>query len=150
MIADRRRKILIAALTVAFLIVVGILLLLHRSTRDMERFVRPDKAKRSPSGAFIASFRPGPEQNGVATWVVVIADTDGSEVFRDDRAYSARHGVGVTWLSVRDQLWILSSDIGDGYVERREDAGTWTKVMLGPENRDGVPEEVRQLTRRSR
>jgi hypothetical protein len=83
-----------------------------------ERFVVPDRPRHSPSGEFLALVEDGPVQNGVRTWVVVLVDSDGAEVFRDDYAYSTRHGVGVTWLSDEDQVWILSGDVGTAYVER--------------------------------
>jgi hypothetical protein len=85
----------------------------------------------------------GPRQNGVETLVVVIKDASDAEVFHDDYAYSSRHGVGVTWLSNRDQLWILSADVGTSYVEQR--GGTWTKVGITPETRGDIPPEIVQL-----
>jgi hypothetical protein len=119
-------------------------------SREAERFVRPGSPRSSPSGAFTASLQAGAEQDGVAMWVVVIAQADGAEVFRDNHAYSARHGVGVTWLSARDQLWILSADEGNAYVQKSNDGRSWVKVMLGPSNRDSVPEEIARLTRHDR
>jgi hypothetical protein len=63
----------------------------------------------------------------VTTWVVVIRRSDsGQEVFHDVVSYSTRHGVGVTWLSSADQLWILSADVGHAHVE--EHAGAWVKT----------------------
>jgi len=109
-----------------------------------ERFVEPDQPKTSPSGEFIAHVADGPDDNGVATRVVVITDVDGRKVFRDDYAYSTRHGVGVTWLSSTDQLWILSADVGNAYVERRPD-GTWSKTPITPENRNTIPPEIVEL-----
>ncbi|OLF19352.1 hypothetical protein BU204_02865 [Actinophytocola xanthii] len=109
-----------------------------------DRYVELDRPQRSPSGEFTASLVAGPEQDGVATRVVVVTDTDGHEVFRDDYAYSTRHGVGVTWLSSADQLWILSADVGTAHVDRAAD-GTWTKTAISPETADTVPEEIERL-----
>jgi hypothetical protein len=114
-----------------------------RSTDRQDRFVRPGAPRTSPSGTFTASVVPGPRQNGVDTLVVVITDRAGAEVFRDDYAYSSRHGVGVTWLSDRDQLWILSSDVGTSYVEPT--GGRWTKVAITPETRADIPAEIDKL-----
>ena len=112
---------------------------------EAERFVRHDRPRLSPSGAFTASLQPGPEQNGVATWRVVIAEAGGAELFRDEQVYSARHGVGVTWLSTRDQLWILSADVGDAFVERRDNGNSWDKILLTPTSGPLVPEEIARL-----
>lgn len=46
------------------------------------------------------------------SWIVVITERAGREVFRDGEAYSSRHGVGITWLTDTDELWVLSSDVG--------------------------------------
>ncbi|RKT55487.1 hypothetical protein [Saccharothrix australiensis] len=112
--------------------------------RDDDRFVRPDAPKASPSGSYTAHAELGPAQNGVATWVVVIRDRGGSEVFRDDYAYSTRHGVGITWLSTADQLWVLSSDVGDAHVDRV--GTTWTKTPITPDTLGDEPEEIRRLS----
>jgi hypothetical protein len=111
---------------------------------DDDRFVQVGNPKTAPSGAYTASLDDGADQNGVATRIVVITDADGEEVFRDDYAYSTRHGVGVTWLSSADQLWILSSDVGTAHVDRQAD-GTWTKTGITPETKDTIPEEIDQL-----
>ena len=80
----------------------------------------------SPSGKFVARVDIEPEQNGVETWIVVIDDVSGRKVFRDTDAYSSRHGVGITWLSGADELWLLSSDIDTSSVARGPDGG-WRK-----------------------
>jgi hypothetical protein len=136
-----------AALSVVLAGAFAAWFLFARQSSDAERFARPGRPRSSPSGAFMASLAAGPEQNGVATWVVTIADASGAEVFRDDHAYSARHGLGVTWLSSRDQLWILSFDVGDAYVQQRDDGRSWVKVMLTPGNQD-TPEEIARLVHR--
>ncbi len=109
-----------------------------------ERFATPDHPLPSPSGGYVAAPEMGPEQNNVQTWVVVIRDRSGTEVFRDDYAYSTRHGVGVTWLSTADQLWILSGDVGTAHVDRMPD-GTWRKTAITPETVGQVPAEIAQL-----
>ena len=109
-----------------------------------ERFATPARPLPSPSGAYIAAPEMGPEQNGVKTWVVVIRDRSGTEVFRDHYAYSTRHGVGITWLATADQLWILSGDVGTAHVDRLPD-GTWEKTAITPETLDQVPQEIAQL-----
>lgn len=111
-------------------------------SRDDDRFARPGHPKDSPSGRFTVSVGMGPKQNGVETWVAVIRDnaTD-SEVFHDSYAYSSRHGLGITWLSSRDQLWLLSSDVGTSHVDQQPD-GTWVKTTINPETVSDIPEEI--------
>jgi hypothetical protein len=92
----------------------------------------------------VASFRDGPAQNGVPTWIVVVTDTAGHVVFDDGYAYSRRHGVGATWLSDRDQLWILSGDVGTAHVEQ-SDGGGWVKTDITPDTVGTVPAEIRKL-----
>jgi hypothetical protein len=80
----------------------------------------------------------GPNQNGVDTWVAVIRDNaTGAEVFRDSYAYGNRHGVGITWLSSADQLWLLSNDVGTAHVDRKPD-GTWIKTSIYPEKQSAT------------
>ena len=131
------------ATSVALVLVLAGCSIFGRSGGRQDRFARPGAPRTSPSGAYIASVVPGPPENGVDTLVVVITDGSGLEVFRDDYAYSTRHGVGVTWLSDRDQLWILSADVGHSYVEIRD--GRWTKVDITPETSDSVPGEIADL-----
>jgi RHS repeat-associated protein len=115
-----------------------------RSGQSQDRFVRADAPRTSPSGKFVASFRDGPAQNGVPTWIVVIKDTTGHVVFDDGYAYSRRHGVGATWLSTGDQLWILSSDVGTAHVDP-VDGGGWVKTSITPDTVASVPEEIQKL-----
>ncbi len=110
------------------------------------RFVTLQQTKPSPSGAFVAKVETGPEQNGVATWVTIIQDKSGREVFRDSYAYSTRHGVGITWLSSADQLWLISSDVGLARIDKHDD-GRWTKTAITPETLAQVPQEIAQLRR---
>lgn len=150
---DRPRKALLAAVAVGLVLVVAAALAVTWSggdggaagTREDDRFVRPGAPGVAPSGAVTAYTEPGPEQDGVSTWVVVLRDRGGAEVFRDDYAYSDRHGVGVTWLSTADQLWVLSADVGDAHVDR---VGTgWVKTVLTPGTVGDKPEEIRRLGR---
>jgi hypothetical protein len=129
--------------SVAVVLALAGCLMSRGSGSGEDRFVRPGAPRNSPSGSFTASVVPGPDQDGVATTIVVISDATGKEVFRDNYAYSNRHGVGVTWLSTQDQLWILSSDVGSAHVDRT-DAG-WTKTMVTPETKASVPEEITRL-----
>ncbi|WP_233152739.1 hypothetical protein [Mycobacterium sp. NS-7484] len=115
------------------------------SNREGDRFARPDHPKHSPSGQYSVSVASGPSQNRVDTWVVAIKDTaTGAEVFHDTTAYSTRHGVGITWLSSSDQLWLLSSDIGTAHVDRQSD-GTWVKTYISPDTVGDIPDEIRAL-----
>ncbi len=116
-----------------------------RADDSGDRFARPDQPKDSPSGQFTVSVDLGPEQNGVQTWVPVIREkANDLEVFRDTYAYSSRHGVGITWLSGSDQLWLVSSDVGTAHVDRNVD-GRWTKTAIYPETLSEVPEEIRGI-----
>jgi hypothetical protein len=118
---------------------------LFGSGREGERFARPGEPKASPSGDFIVSVDMGPVQNGVETWIPVIRDNaTGAEVFRDTDAYSSRHGVGITWLSTDDQLWLLSGDVGTAHIDRQP-SGTWTKTGITPETRNDIPDEIAAL-----
>lgn len=107
-----------------------------------DRFARPDHPRDSPSGHYTASVDLGRNQNGVDTWVAVIRNnTTGTEVFRDPYAYSTRHGIGITWLSTNDQLWLLSGDVGTSHVDRQPD-GTWVKANIYPDTAGDIPEEI--------
>jgi len=113
-----------------------------------QRFARPGQPQTSPSGTFVAQADLGPEPNGVQTWVVVITERDGREVFRDSEAYSSRHGVGITWRAGTDELWVLSSDVGTSSVRRGAD-GNWSKEYPRPGHYEqDVPAEIRELAGR--
>ena len=133
----------LVAASVALVLVLTGCAIFGRSGGRQDRFARPGAPRTSPSGEYIASVVAGPPENGVETLVVVITDRSGREVFRDDDAYSTRHGVGVTWLSDRDQLWILSADVGHSYVEAQD--GRWTKVDITPESTASIPGEIADL-----
>ncbi|ANE82617.1 hypothetical protein A7U43_04040 [Mycobacterium adipatum] len=114
--------------------------LFGRDSETDERAVRPGEPKPSPSGLYTAYAEDGAPQNTVKTLVDVIRDKDGNEVYRDDAAYSTRHGVLFTWLSTEpNQLWILSSDVGTFHVAPDND-GTWTK-----QHATNVPPEIKDL-----
>ena len=97
----------------------------------------------SPSGEHVATLVAGPEQDGVGTLVVEIADGDGDVVFRSGEAYSTRHGVAVAWQSDGDVLWVLSSDVGTARVEAS--SGTWEQTFLTAQTRADVPPEIDAL-----
>ncbi|MGI8647788.1 MAG: hypothetical protein ACR2JX_06145 [Mycobacteriales bacterium] len=118
-----------------------------RTNAQEERFVGIGKPKLSSSGLYTASVKFGPEENSVKTWIAVINDTSGTEVFRDDYAYSPRHRLTITWLSGHDQLWILSSDVGTSHIDRQPD-GTWKKIDITPETLGEVPAEINQYRHR--
>lgn len=137
------RQLAIAALIACLLSGCG--LFGGGASRNDDRFARPDHPKDSPSGQYSVSVDLGPNQNGVDTWVAVVRDkATGAEVFRDSYAYSSRHGIGITWLSSRDQLWLLSSDVGTAHVDWQPD-GTWTKTSIYPETVGDIPEEITAL-----
>ncbi|WP_232020066.1 hypothetical protein [Mycolicibacterium hassiacum] len=109
------------------------------------RAVRPDHPRQSPSGQFTAYAEPGPDQNGVETWTVVVRGRAGEEVFRDDYAYSTRHGVLITWLTTEPhQLWVYSGDVAVSYVSP-DSTGRWTKTAV---SRDEIPSEITDLWKR--
>lgn len=141
---SRKAALLVAAVVAVAGVLGGCAMYGKSSSRQEDRFVRPGVARVSPSGGFTAYAEPGPPQNGVATWVVVVWDGSNAEVYRDSYAYSTRHGVGITWLSNADQLWVLSSDVGDAHVDRKPD-GTWVKTAITPETINDIPEEIRIL-----
>jgi hypothetical protein len=134
------RHIVVAVAIAALLAGCG----LFGRDRANDRFARPGHPKTSPSGSYTALAEFGPEQNGVKTWVAVIRDKSGKDVFRDDYAYSTRHGIGITWLSSGDQLWLLSGDVGDAHVNRNPN-GTWTKTQIVPETVKDIPPEIEAL-----
>jgi hypothetical protein len=136
-----------AALCIAGAVLIAFTLWQDRARAEHSgRFATLQQGKPSPSDAFIAKVETGAEQNGVATWITVIQDKSGREVFRDSYAYSTRHGVGITWLSTADQLWLISSDVGLARIDKQDD-GRWTKTTITPEMLAQVPQEIAQLRR---
>ncbi|MBU8810941.1 hypothetical protein [Mycolicibacterium goodii] len=108
-----------------------------------ERFVRPGSPRVSPSTIYTAAVDRGPVHDGVETWVAVIIDESGAEVFHDDHAFSAGHETDITWLSNEDQLWLLSREVGSAHVDRHPD-GRWIKTTVSPDA-DSMPAEIREL-----
>lgn len=95
----------------------------------------------SPSGEYTASVEYGPEDNGVKTWVPVIRDKSGKEVFRDSHddysPCSTRQKLLVTWLSTKPaELWVYSDDVGSFSISRSAD-GEWMK------QHNGAPKEIK-------
>ena len=108
-----------------------------------ERFVRPGAPKVSPSKIYTAAVDRGPLHDGAETWVAVIIDESGAEVFHDDHAFGAGHETGITWLSNEDQLWLLSSEVDSAHVDREPD-GRWVKTTVSPDA-GSMPAEIREL-----
>lgn len=116
-----------------------------RGGKAQDRFVRPGAPRTSPTGAFVASVEETDSGSGsVKTWTTVVVNASGAEVFRDTYAYSTRHALAVTWLSTKDQLWILSSDVGTAHIEPATD-GKWVKTAITPQTRPDIPEEISDL-----
>lgn len=109
--------------------------------RNADRFVKPGAPKVSPSKIYTAALDRGPVHDGAETWVAVIIDESGAEVFHDDHAFGDGHETDITWLSNEDQLWLLSRDVGSAHVDRHPD-GRWLKTTVSP---DSVPTEIREL-----
>jgi len=98
----------------------------------------PGAVRPSPSTLFVVD--PELVDPQADTWVVVIRDHRGVEVFRDGTHYPAADGLIVTWLSNADQLWVLS---GRSTVERITRGPTgWAKVLVPPVERHTVPREI--------
>lgn len=113
------------------------------SSADVNRLVRPDHPVDSPSGEYTASVEYGPTENNVKTWIPVIRDNNGSEVFRDSHdpyaPYSTRSVLYVAWLSTKPaELWVYSGDVGQFAIAKQPD-GTWAKRS------ETMPEEIANL-----
>lgn len=140
-----RITIVIIAVTAVVGVLAGCTALFGSDRSADERFARPGHPRTSPSGEFVAHAELGPEENGVQTRIVVITERGGHEVFRDTEPYSSRHGVGITWLTDTDELWILSADVGTSYVQQDTD-GTWSKEYPRLDHyNDDVPAEIQDL-----
>lgn len=112
--------------------------------KDDNKLVTPGHSAVSPSGNFTAYVENGPDDNKVKTWVPVIRDKSGTEVFRDGKdeygPYSTRHTTYVAWLSTKpNELWIYSGDVGTFFISPGQD-GKWTKEHAGV-----VPQEIKDL-----
>jgi hypothetical protein len=103
---------------------VALLLVLTGCGDDSEdRFARPGSPKTSPSGKFVAHAEGA---SGVR-----VTDRNGGELFRKSYEYATSYrndGIGVVWLSTKDQLWVLVP--GNRMSERIEAGqdGVWTAV----------------------
>lgn len=87
-----------------------------------DRFARPGAPRTSPSGKFVAHAESASE--------VRVTDRNGGDVFRKSYEYatsSRADGIGVVWLSQRDQLWVLVPGDTSERVEPGPD-GVWTAV----------------------
>ena len=95
---------------------VALLLALTGCGSDSEdRFATPGAPKSSPSGKFVAHADSASE--------VRVTDRDGGEVFRKSYEYATSYradGIGVVWLSDKDQLWVL---VPGGRMSERIEAG---------------------------
>lgn len=137
------RRGLLAGLVAVSAIVAGCSLFGQSKSLDGDRFVRPDHPVDSPSGQYTAAVEHGPAENGVETWIPVIRDKNGTEVFRDDHdsyaPYSTRSVLYVTWLSSKPaELWVYSGDVGEFATSQQAD-GTWAK------RGEAAPKEITDL-----
>lgn len=111
------------------------------------RFVTPDHPQASPSGTYTASAEPGPAENSVTTWVPVVRDKAGKEVFHGHSSYSTGNGVMITWLSTEpEQLWVYSGDAGVYRIAPGSHGG-WTRSAVKSAN---VPAEITELWKSQR
>src|SRR5690349_11425393 len=101
-------------------LVALLLTLTSCGSESQDRFVRPGAPKSSPSGNFVAHAESASE--------VRVTDRNGGDVFRKSYEYatsSRADGIGVVWLSQRDQLWVLVPGDTSERVEAGPD-GVWT------------------------
>ncbi|BDY33141.1 hypothetical protein [Mycolicibacterium mageritense] len=141
--ADARRYLLAGLVAMTTLIAGCSLFGQSKSSLDGDRFVRPDHPVESPSGEYTASIEYGPTENNVKTWIPVVRDKNGSEVFRDVHdsyaPYSTRSVLYVTWLSTKPaELWVYSGDVGEFAISQQPD-GTWSKRA------EAAPKEITDL-----
>jgi hypothetical protein len=114
---------------------VALLLVLTGCGSDSEdRFARPGSPRTSPSGKFVAHAEGS---SGVR-----VTDRNGGELFRKSYEYATSYrndGIGVVWLSTKDQLWVLVP--GNRMSERIEAGqdGVWTAVEAE------LPREITRL-----
>ncbi|MFI6102483.1 hypothetical protein ACIA8G_43625 [Lentzea sp. NPDC051213] len=99
-----------------------------------DRFAQPGAPKSSPSGKFVA--------HAEGTSAVRVTDRNGGDVFQKSYEYATSYradGIGVVWLSKKDQLWVLVP--GGRTSERIEPGpdGIWTATE------DELPGEITRL-----
>ncbi|QZH60230.1 hypothetical protein K1X22_29675 [Mycolicibacterium farcinogenes] len=136
-------KRIVAVILAVMAIAVGC----GKSDDSAAQTVTPEHAQTSPSGVYTASVQDGPEENGAKTWVVVVRDKAGQEVFHDRSAYNPADGVMITWSPTEpEQLWVYSGDAGVYRIAPGSHGG-WTRAGVKPEN---VPSEVSTLWESSR
>ncbi|MEX3654819.1 hypothetical protein ABFW14_12080 [Mycolicibacterium fortuitum] len=134
---------LIAAMLAVMVIAAGC----GESDDGSAAIVTPGHAQTSPSGTYSAFAQRGPEENGAETWVVVVRDKAGQEVFHDRSAYNPANGVMITWLPTEpEQLWVYSGDAGVYRIAPGSHGG-WTRAGVKPKN---VPSEISKLWESSR
>lgn len=118
-------------------IVAVLLLALVACGSQEDRFVRPGVPRTSPSGNYVAHT-----ESVSGKTVLLITNPAGDELYRDSLEYwtSERNdGVGVLWLSDRDQLWLLVP--GSTHQRVEPDAqGAWHRVADSE-----LPEEIKRL-----
>ncbi|ANZ38714.1 hypothetical protein BBK82_24250 [Lentzea guizhouensis] len=98
-----------------------------------DRFASPGAPKTSPSGEYVAHAESPTE--------VRVTDRNGGDVFRKSYEYATSHradGIGVVWLSTKDQLWVLVPNDGTERIEAGPD-GEWRAT------RDELPREITRL-----
>ncbi|MBP2450938.1 hypothetical protein [Mycolicibacterium lutetiense] len=135
-------KRLIAVILAVMVIVAGC----GKSDNAAAAIVTPGHDQASPSDAYTAVAEEGPDENGVKTWVVVIRDKAGQEVFHDHSSYRTP-GVMITWLPTEpEQLWVYSGDAGVYRIAPGSHGG-WTRSVVKREN---VPPEISSLGESSR
>lgn len=107
------------------------------------RLVTASHPVASPSARYSAALTPATVTGGVQTYVVVIRDAAGRELFRDTATYTADQGLAVAWLSTRDQLW-LQSESATSHVDLV--GAAWRKTAITPATVDTIPAEIKALT----
>ncbi|MGA5545812.1 hypothetical protein ACPCIR_28565 [Mycobacterium sp. NPDC051198] len=135
-------KRLIAVILAVLAVAVGC----GKSDNAAAAVVTPGHDQRSPSDAYTASAQDGPDENGGKTWVPVIRDEAGREVFHDHSSYRTP-GVVITWLPTEpEQLWVYSDEDGIYRIAPGSHGG-WTRSAVKREN---VPSEISNLWESSR
>ncbi|WP_174683199.1 hypothetical protein [Mycolicibacterium fortuitum] len=135
-------KRLVAVTVAVMAIAVGC----GKSDEPASATVTPGHSQTSPSDAYTAFAEEGSEEDGAKTWVVVIRDKAGQEVFHDHSSYRTP-GVMIAWLPTEpEQLWVYSNDEGIYRIAPGSHGG-WTR---GAVKRENVPSEISSLWESSR